>query len=72
MRFVARAVEVSQIDDVLDTVARGIRARVKLRDGRSIRITALRDLTAIRQAADRFGGRVPFAYVTRAYVSFAV
>lgn len=27
---------------------------------------------AIRRAADRFGGRVPFAYVTRAYVSFAV
>jgi SAM-dependent methyltransferase len=27
---------------------------------------------AIRRAADKFGGRVPFAYVTRAYVSFAV
>jgi SAM-dependent methyltransferase len=27
---------------------------------------------AIRRAADRLGGRIPFVYVTRAYVSFAV
>jgi SAM-dependent methyltransferase len=27
---------------------------------------------AIRRAADKLGGRIPFVYVTRAYVSFAV
>jgi hypothetical protein len=27
---------------------------------------------AVRRAADKLGGRIPFVYVTRAYVSFAV
>ncbi|MGZ6580638.1 MAG: hypothetical protein ACXVFE_06565, partial [Gaiellaceae bacterium] len=27
---------------------------------------------AIHRAADKLGGRIPFVYVTRAYVSFAV